>query len=349
MLGHRARKHTHIATCIPTHIHIDHVCTHTYRTHTHTQEFFEQPQAWRKRIQPLIVPPGGKRSKGARDSVRDYKPTEVIKRRYRLSMRHYISYKGFWDNLAPEDAERLFLEELEAQQSDQLGSDGEPTVTVKGIAFEQTIEGNGRRTSGSGGPAQDWEAGSVAASAPGSTRKRPRSPSPADDPRQSQRGGEGRQSSQTPHSKRADSTPKAPPPKRLMSEIIVAAGPTIPTANERKGENRHVIILKARSDLGRDIKSLLEEVSGSKAPFSLLQKRLKDLSADSTSFLDVDPAKVLSDFQDNIMKPLRALESAQPSCSSRRWRRTGCHGAGYPAHMATSLTFLRASGNDLSV
>lgn len=244
----------------------------------------------------------------------DYDSTQVIRRRYRLPLVRYCSFRGFWDNLPREEAERLFFEDLEAQGSDQEDSDGEPTVTVKAVAFEQTVVGcggNGGRSAGSGATqARDWEGGSQAPSVAGSARKRKRSPS-VDEPAR------GHTSVSQPRG-RPPAAKAAPSRRTLPSDDILVAGASVAAAELGQSVSRRQAgLLKARSELGRDIKNFIGEVNSKKSPFVQLQKRLQATDPDFLSLLEVDPSGIIADYEKDIAKPLKELEAGMPKLQLR--------------------------------
>lgn len=276
------------------------------------QEFYENPQRWRARIAPLITRPGDRASRAAaRAAVKepDWWRTETVHRRYRLPLRRYISFRVFWDRLTPAEAEHAFYQALETHGGGGLDSDGEPTVMVYDLPFEQTTTGPiGRpRSASSGGFDQDEGPDSTT---PACKRRR-HSPGSEDE------GGHRRlpapaagHSTPRPKAKGAAEKPPAGRKARASEDILANRAACAPEddAGVAGASRRQVEMLKARSDLAKDSKALLDEVASSRSPLGVLQKRLTGMPDDQVALLEMDPKATLDSFNTEVLQPLRALD-----------------------------------------
>lgn len=239
--------------------------------------------------------------------------TEKVVLRYRMPLRRYVSYRVFWDRLTAREAEAAFHQALQDQRGGEVDSDGEATVTVMGIPYEQTITTPGacrtaRSESSAGGDPDD-----VGYATPAGKRRRHSAGSEDE--------GEGPR----PSSGSAFVGPQAGRPKakagaeksggrkaRASDDILANRAACAPEdeAGVAGSSRRQVEMLKARSELAKDSKALLDEVSSKSSPLSVLEKRVGGMQDDQLALLEMDPKATLEAFNKDVMEPLRALHTA---------------------------------------
>lgn len=252
---------------------------------------------------------------------------QVITRRYRLPLRRYIGFRVLFDRLSPKAAEEAFYNDLEEQGSEQVDSEGEPTVTIKGFTFEQVVSGGSPRDSAASSGAAS---GSGAAAFMSPAGKRPRMSEVSVD--EVARGGGG--SAEGNAGKSSDATsaksgakakagnPKIPPVRRLASEDILACGAGADPAHAAAAaaaasSNPQVEMLKARSELQKSTKAFLEEITSARSPVQTMMKRTKDLKPEQVDLLEMDHRSIIEGFETTVLKPARELDGKMVKCPLR--------------------------------
>lgn len=72
-----------------------------------------------------------------------------------------------------------------------------------------------------------------------------------------------------------------------------------------------------RSDLQKSIKAALEQHSGSKSHYALLQKRLDKAKPEDIRTLSLDPSTVLQALKTDLIEPLREMERGMHNMNLR--------------------------------
>ena len=75
------------------------------------------------------------------------------------------------------------------------------------------------------------------------------------------------------------------------------------------GSRRQVEMLKARSDLAKDSKALLDEVTSNRTPLGVLKKCVDGMRDEQLALLEMDPKATLDAFSTDVLAPLQALNS----------------------------------------
>lgn len=215
-----------------------------------------------------------------------------------LPLSRYIAYRVFWDRLSPQEATASFYRELGAQSNDECDSDGESRVRLRGIAKRRRVSGTAvvrsssttshatgrsQATSSRGAVDDELSDGGLPAKFTTPNTKKDMSRLAG---LQQQRQEE--QQQQRPSSPR--DAQGSPPPT----------------------ENRHVAQLRARTDLTKEVKLMIERTSGRRSDYETLRRRAKQIPAEHLSLLAEDPDDILKVFEDNVIKPLQDLDSVMP-------------------------------------
>lgn len=234
------------------------------------KEFHTAIATWRSKVTPLIVAAGERRSAQARALARDtieesYQVTEQVQDYFKMNLRHYTSYRGFWDKLSDQECEVQFEDALADQGSDLEDSDGEPCVWVKAPLKESKMSGKKsmkRKTT-----ANDND--SVVSGDIGNSTKKYR-PLDLDDDSQDGLDGDpvGNPSSSSSRRRfRSKGSDNKHGGKQLTKQNLVAmtkarGGPATPKSEEKVNENKQVALLEDKDNLLREAKKYLEEARG---------------------------------------------------------------------------------------
>lgn len=110
------------------------------------EEFFHNEAKWKARLRPFVAAPGERRPATIRNAASEqtaetYDGDEEVQELLRLNMRHYTSWRVFWDRVDPQRAEGDFWALLEDADTEAENSQGEPTVWVKDIARRRSFRG----------------------------------------------------------------------------------------------------------------------------------------------------------------------------------------------------------------
>lgn len=266
------------------------------------EEFHSRVAEWRKRIVPLVVQPGARRTPAQRQNAKAssqaaYTSQEVFRDNMRLPMVRFMSYRMFWDNLSRAEARAAWEEALSEQGDPMEDSDGEPTVLVKGIKIERSLQGKRQTTTtttsnSAGGGDGDAD---FRPDGPTSARKRC-APSEAGDIDDDD-GGDFR----------------TPPPKQAKkasggSRAVASLCEVQPHEIDPSAASSQKFLLQMRSDLQKSIKAAVEQHAGSKSHYALLKKSVDKANLDDLGTLTMDPSTVLRALLKDLIEPLREME-----------------------------------------
>lgn len=289
-LTHRYRSfRVHRACCAAIRAHGRLVAKDQAKRSASDLDFYKNTTRWRSRILPLVAPAGARTS--AQRAVTKHQLSQTfderitIRETLRLNMPGYVAFKTFWGRLSVSEAESAFVAELAAQQTDAENSDGEPTVTVKGIARVRHTQVHRLRASRS-----DDQKGMDAMSDDG-----PDSDDDDDD-------GRSDKSTRTRTSVGAHLVTPDPKRRKHSSTASTAAAP-------QPVESKHVALLKEKRQLADDIKRALDEHGGPRSVRVTLQKKMAGVDATELQELDLDPKAIDTAIDKTILAPLRALET----------------------------------------
>lgn len=129
------------------------LCKQPHQKEAEQRMFYQDAEAWRKDVLPLIVSEGGHRSNRARAAVRQrmrledtYEDTQKISDRMLLTKPRYKAYMVQWEHMTMSEASNEFDQALGDASSENADSDGEARVKVKGNEILREVSGN-RKTS----------------------------------------------------------------------------------------------------------------------------------------------------------------------------------------------------------
>lgn len=284
------------------------------------RELFQTPRLWRRRVMPLVVPPGAKRSAQQRFTVKTsvqerYTRTETKKDMMQLTLQRYVKYRTWWDEMSVAEATAAFWEAVN-EQSEHENSDGEVTVNLRDNVRVSRITGSTSSTrveadeDADEGPSQFAPRAHVAAAASfmqmaqrfgddddeDSVRKRGRSPPKLGD-------------------ETIFRTPPAKTTKKLTAANLQAlpsqarssAGPGSARGDAAAVHPRQVHLLKARAELQQQVRQALDEATNSRSDYQVLTKKMQGTTGDKLKMLDIDAQEVLKNLRDKLVDPLEAL------------------------------------------
>lgn len=282
-------------------------------------EFWNDPQAWRARIRPLVCEPGKRRTETQRRMIQrsfNERFAEKVEqqRMMQLNLTHYIAYTTFWDRIDASRAEEQFWA-LVDDQSEEENSDGEVVVWVKDNRVKATTRGTrrGKRSMESG----DDEP-------PPKSRKRGKpdkyndfgdndSDDDKDDSDFSMCDGEGdsKRGRATPRAKRSNSRPHGPPADGRAPRTSPRT--MLGSAKKNEQHNGQVLLLRAKDELTKMAKREYEDISGPKSVSKMLKKKVNLVPKDQLGLLDLDAEVVMSDLDTKLLKPMAELLNDLPN------------------------------------
>ena len=289
------------------------------------REFYTKPAAWRDRVLPLVVNEGEKRSAKqralARQTVKEaYNGTEELDDKLLLTLNNYVAYRSFWDRIDAKAAEAAFWHELEAQGTDREDEDGEPRVRRSDIQRERSYKGKRTRRE------------EVAASDPQAEPAR----RPGDDDLGDGQGDLDDEDLEAPAAEDPSKKPRKEPPALTRRALIthsrkcdsgsgpVDASPTgrlFDGESVKSGVSSQVAALKEKAVLRAAIKNAIAECTNYKSTSTILKKKMKELTPEMESQMEIGPSQVAQDLY-NWIDEVKAMDSTVAKMPLRDYPKT---------------------------
>lgn len=292
-----------------------------------TSELHDNPEAWRKRVLPLVCAPGQKRNSQQRHRAKStiqqqFQKTQTSRDILRLPLCRYVKYRTWWDGLSAEEATAAFWEGAQEQGSgsENENSDGEVLVPVRDNVRCSRITGDMRATrtmvpeaeeeeEEDGDDATEAHMTSLAPAASfaivprvgdrDSNRKRgPPGASPSDDV------------FKTPPAKKAARL-TATALQSLSSRRTAAASSTSAKDGGDAASTisvRQVHLLQQRAELQQQVRLAVDEATSPRSDFAILTKKLQACDPEKLKIMDVNAEVVLEALRLKLVEPLQQLQ-----------------------------------------